>query len=148
VTIGITARIGTFAARSRQAEVARRGAQAIPFDLDAATHRFQPRANGGIQQVTTDNPSDTEQIALIRAATSRTQPRFMARICRGLPNFRLALRGSPSCKWRWRTVRYFSPCPLWFVDVERRVGPLHFPSEDALRYAGHVTDDQLDGARV
>jgi hypothetical protein len=38
----------------------------MPFDLDTTTHLFLPRADGGVQQVTADNASDTEQIALIR----------------------------------------------------------------------------------
>jgi hypothetical protein len=76
VTIGIISQSGTFAVGIRQAEVAARGAQVMPFDLDATTHLFQPRADGGVQQVTADNASDTEQIALIRAHLQAEASKF------------------------------------------------------------------------
>jgi hypothetical protein len=76
VTIGIISRGGAFAVGSRQAEVATRGAQVMPFDLDATTHHFQPRGDGGIQQVIADNPGDTEQIALIRAHLQAEASKF------------------------------------------------------------------------
>jgi len=50
----------------RQATVASRGAQVMPFDLDATTHTFTPTADGGIQQVTADDPADATQVNLIR----------------------------------------------------------------------------------
>ena len=75
-TIGIMSGGGIFATRSRQAEVASRGAQVMPFNLDATTHHFQPRADGGIQQVTADNPADTEQISLIRAHLQAEASKF------------------------------------------------------------------------
>lgn len=50
----------------RQAEVARRGAEVMPFDLDATTHTFTPTADGGEQTVTADHPGDVEQVELIR----------------------------------------------------------------------------------
>jgi hypothetical protein len=50
----------------RRAEVARRGAEVMPFDLDATTHTFTPTDDGGIQTVTADDPGDTEEIELIR----------------------------------------------------------------------------------
>ena len=34
--------------RTRQAEVAARGAQVMPFDLDQTTHIFQPLEDGGL----------------------------------------------------------------------------------------------------
>jgi hypothetical protein len=50
----------------RQAEVAERGAEVMPFDLDATTHRFTKTPDGGVQTVTSDDPADQTQIDLIR----------------------------------------------------------------------------------
>jgi hypothetical protein len=52
---------------ARQAEVAERGAEVMPFDLDATTHRFTKTNDGGVQAVTADDPSDEAQVRLIRA---------------------------------------------------------------------------------
>jgi hypothetical protein len=51
---------------SRQATVASRGAEVMPFDLDATTHTFTKTDTGGQQLVTADDPSDQTQIDLIR----------------------------------------------------------------------------------
>jgi hypothetical protein len=51
----------------RQAEVAERGAEVMPFDLDRTTHVFTERPNGGVQVVTADDPDDAEQVRLVRA---------------------------------------------------------------------------------
>ena len=50
----------------RQAEVAERGAEVMPFDLDETTHRFAKTPDGGVQTVTADDPTDQTQIGLIR----------------------------------------------------------------------------------
>jgi hypothetical protein len=50
----------------QQAQVAERGAEVMPFDLDATTHVFTKTDDGGIQVVTADDPRDQEQIDLIR----------------------------------------------------------------------------------
>jgi len=50
----------------RQAEVAERGAEVMPFDLDASTHRFAKTPDGGVQTVTADDPTDETQVQLIR----------------------------------------------------------------------------------
>lgn len=50
----------------RQAQVAERGADVMPFDLDRTTHVFTDQADGGTQVVTADDPEDAEQIELIR----------------------------------------------------------------------------------
>lgn len=50
----------------RQAEVAERGAEVMPFDLDATTHRFTKTSGGGLQTVTADDPSDETQVRLVR----------------------------------------------------------------------------------
>ncbi len=51
---------------SRQQVVAERGAQVMPFDLEATTHTFERLEDGGLQTVTADMPSDERQIRLIR----------------------------------------------------------------------------------
>ena len=38
----------------------------MPFDLDATTHVFAPAEDGGVQTVTSDDPADEDQIALVR----------------------------------------------------------------------------------
>lgn len=50
----------------RHAEVAARGSQVMPFNLDATTHVFTKTGDGGIQQVVAKDPADTEEIRLIR----------------------------------------------------------------------------------
>ena len=50
----------------RQALVAERGRQVMPFDLERSTHRFDKAADGGVQTVVSDD-RDPKQIALIRA---------------------------------------------------------------------------------
>jgi hypothetical protein len=50
----------------RQAEVAAKGRQVMPFDLDRTTHRFAKTTTGGVQTVVADDPADAEQVRLIR----------------------------------------------------------------------------------
>ena len=61
---------------TRQAEVAERGAEVMPFDLDATTHRFEPTANGLAQTVVADNPDDERQVVLIREHLEAKHRRF------------------------------------------------------------------------
>lgn len=63
-------------ATERQAEVAEKGAEVMPFDLDATTHIFEKNADGGLQQVIADNPADSEQIVLIRSHLAEEAERF------------------------------------------------------------------------
>ncbi|MBF8186191.1 aspartate carbamoyltransferase [Nonomuraea sp. K274] len=51
---------------ARQEEIADRGGQVMPFDLESTTHRFTKSATGGLQTVTADDPADAEQVTLIR----------------------------------------------------------------------------------
>lgn len=62
----------------RQAEVARRGAQVMPFDLQRTQHVFSKTADGGIQQVRVRDSSDREQITLIRQHLSTIASAFSA----------------------------------------------------------------------
>jgi hypothetical protein len=61
---------------SRQDVVAERGAEVMPFDLDATTHHFASRADGLEQTVVADDPEDTEQVDLIRQHLEAEQQRF------------------------------------------------------------------------
>lgn len=60
----------------RQTEVAQRGAEVMPFDLEATTHRFEPTDTGLVQSVVADDPDDTEQIELIRQHLEEEAARF------------------------------------------------------------------------
>lgn len=61
---------------TRQEEVAERGAEVMPFDLDATTHRFVPLPNGLEQVVVADDPADSQQVNLIRQHLETEQHRF------------------------------------------------------------------------
>jgi hypothetical protein len=66
----------TSAAASRQAEVAERGASVMPFDLERTTHHFTKTGAGGVQTVVADDPTDTNQITLIRQHLTAEVDRF------------------------------------------------------------------------
>lgn len=53
-------------APSRQQVVADRGAQVMPFSLDATTHVFAPDAQGGTQRVIAKDRGDGDNLRLIR----------------------------------------------------------------------------------
>ncbi|MCB0168240.1 MAG: aspartate carbamoyltransferase [Anaerolineae bacterium] len=63
------------AAPERLAEVADRGADVMPFDLERTTHIFEKMDNGGLQQVISDDGDDA-QIELIRAHLAEEAERF------------------------------------------------------------------------
>lgn len=62
----------------RHSEVARRGAQVMPFDLDLTIHTFEQTNTGGVQTVTVKNPEDFEQIELIQTHLQMEQAKFSA----------------------------------------------------------------------
>lgn len=62
--------------RTRQEEVADRGAVVMPFDLTATTHVFDTTDDGGIQTVVADDPEDRDQIRLIRSHLREEVARF------------------------------------------------------------------------
>jgi hypothetical protein len=70
------ARSGPQERSDRQDEVARRGAEVMPFDLEATTHHFEPTGDGLVQTVVADDPGDTEQVELIRAHLAEEAERF------------------------------------------------------------------------
>lgn len=61
---------------ARQADVAAKGRQVMPFDLERTTHRFAKTETGGVQTVVSDNPSDSEQIRLIRDHLEKENTKF------------------------------------------------------------------------
>jgi hypothetical protein len=60
---------------SRQEEVAERGTQVMPFDLERTTHTFTNLPDGGREVVVSDD-GDSEQIALIRSHLDKEARRF------------------------------------------------------------------------
>jgi hypothetical protein len=60
---------------ARQEEVAERGSEVMPFDLERTTHLFEKTAYGGLQQVLS-NDGDREQIALIQTHLQEEALRF------------------------------------------------------------------------
>ncbi len=65
--------------QERVAEVAQRGTQVMPFDLDKTMHIFSKTELGGIQQVVTKDKSDIQQIELIRKHLSEIARQFTKR---------------------------------------------------------------------
>jgi hypothetical protein len=63
-------------AQERQAEVAARGAEVMPFDLQASGHVFTKSRNGGLQQVLVKNPNDAVQLRLVRSHLRDIARRF------------------------------------------------------------------------
>jgi hypothetical protein len=61
----------------RQLEVARRGAEVMPFSLKATTHVFTMNSDGGTQRVVARNLDDKEQVDLVRAHLHELQARFL-----------------------------------------------------------------------
>lgn len=61
----------------RQAEVAEKGAEVMPFDLDASTHIFKKTLEGGVQQVLADS-NDSEEVRLIREHLQKISTQFAA----------------------------------------------------------------------
>ncbi|HEY8708820.1 MAG TPA: aspartate carbamoyltransferase [Burkholderiaceae bacterium] len=72
-----------FAAHSadaaRQAEVARLGADVMPFSLAATTHVFTKAADGGTQRVIAKDPADTTQVKLVRQHLRQIEQQFRQR---------------------------------------------------------------------
>jgi hypothetical protein len=60
----------------RQADVAERGAEVMPFDLASTTHVFSKTANGGTQVITAKSPDDERQIRLIRQHLREERDKF------------------------------------------------------------------------
>lgn len=61
----------------RQADVARRGAEVMPFRLAATTHVFTKDAGGGVQQVVARDASDAAQVRLVRTHLGEIREQFL-----------------------------------------------------------------------
>jgi hypothetical protein len=64
--MGLQVQAAEKASEARLDEVAERGTQVMPFDLEQTTHVFTKNDNGGLQQVVVKDNSNVEQIRLIR----------------------------------------------------------------------------------
>ena len=64
------------AGMARQEEVARKGAEVMPFDLARTTHYFDDTATGGVERVTANDPHDGQQAGLIRSHLAHEAARF------------------------------------------------------------------------
>lgn len=64
------------AATSRQDEVARTGAEIMPFDLALTTHDFDDTATGGVETVTVNDVRDGRQIELVRSHLAHEATQF------------------------------------------------------------------------
>lgn len=69
---------GCAADAQRQAEVARRGADVMPFDLKATQHVFTKTAEGGLQTVVARDPADNAQVELVRGHLRALRTQFLA----------------------------------------------------------------------
>ncbi|MEV0999873.1 hypothetical protein [Nonomuraea sp. NPDC050202] len=66
----------TRSAAERQAEIAAKSRQVMPFDLERTMHRFTKTGTGGEQTVTAEDPADAQQVTLIRRHLSEEVKRF------------------------------------------------------------------------
>ena len=70
---------GNFSVRASEKQsngVYERGSKVMPFDQNLTTHKFIPNSGGGIQTVTVNDPSDSNQIKLIRSHLQSEAQRF------------------------------------------------------------------------
>jgi hypothetical protein len=61
---------------ARQAEVARRGADVMPFSLAATTHVFTRTGDGGSQRVVAKDSADAAQVRLVRQHLRQLEAQF------------------------------------------------------------------------
>jgi hypothetical protein len=61
----------------RQADVAARGADVMPFSLKATTHVFTATSDGGTQRVVAKSLTDTKQVDLVRGHLHELQAQFL-----------------------------------------------------------------------
>lgn len=61
----------------RQAEVAKRGPDVMPFSLRATQHVFTKTPDGGVQKVVARNTVDIEQVKLVRGHLRDIQTQFL-----------------------------------------------------------------------
>lgn len=115
------------ASPERLKEVARRGAEVMPFDLDETRHIFTQQEAGGLQQVVVRNPANRTQIGLIRRHLSRIAKEFAqgdfsgpakihGKSMRGLAKLRQAQPGKLRIEYRdlpnGAEIEYISDDPI------------------------------------
>lgn len=61
----------------RQAEVAQRGAEVMPFSLAATVHVFTRTQRGGVQRVLARDPADAVQVNLVRQHLQEIRGQFL-----------------------------------------------------------------------
>ncbi|CAN5907110.1 hypothetical protein BH11PSE13_BH11PSE13_44600 [soil metagenome] len=71
------AHMGTMHSGQRQADVAQRGKEVMPFSLAATTHIFTKTAQGGIQKVVVKKTDDAEQVRLTRLHLQEIRDQFL-----------------------------------------------------------------------
>lgn len=73
---GILVNTGVGAPPTRQEEVAKRGAQVMPFELEQTMHVFQALEDGGLQTVRAKDPANRKQITLIQGHLKEEADKF------------------------------------------------------------------------
>lgn len=71
------AHMGSMSGGQRQADVAKRGKEVMPFSLAATTHVFTKTAQGGVQQVVVKKAGDAEQVRLTRLHLQEIRAQFL-----------------------------------------------------------------------
>lgn len=71
------AHMGHMPQSQRQADVAQRGKEVMPFSLAATTHVFSKTAQGGVQQVVVKDAGNAEQIRLTRLHLQEIRDQFL-----------------------------------------------------------------------
>lgn len=76
LAVVLSAGTGCRSEHDRHADVARRGAEVMPFDLEKTEHHFENRPEGGRQQVVAKDTTDAEQVRLIQEHLEAEAERF------------------------------------------------------------------------
>ncbi|MGV3494878.1 MAG: aspartate carbamoyltransferase [Ramlibacter sp.] len=71
------AHMAEMARTQRQADVAHRGKDVMPFSLPATQHIFTKTAQGGVQQVVARNGADAAQVRLVRQHLGEIREQFL-----------------------------------------------------------------------
>lgn len=71
------AHMAAMADAQRQAQVAGRGKDVMPFSLAATTHVFTMTAEGGVQQVVAKKSTDAAQVKLVRQHLQEIRDEFL-----------------------------------------------------------------------
>ena len=78
IALAVATPLAGAADAARQAEVAKRGADVMPFDLKATTHVFTKTGSGGVQKVVAKDAADAAQVALVRRHLKQIRGEFLA----------------------------------------------------------------------